>query len=539
MQTKKSIFHLKTLLVTIHYLLIVMPLVASAAQVTLQWDANDPVPTGYRLYQRETGQSYDYSSSVWSGEGTTATLGDLNEGTTYYYVVRAYDATGESGDSNEVAYTPVVTSTDSDGDGVDDSMDPFPQDGSEWLDTDSDGVGNNADTDDDGDGMSDVWETTYGLNPLIDDADQDLDNDGVSNGDEYTAGSDPTQEPGNSVPDKPLNSAPHNQAIVVLKPTLVTEAFSDADDDTHASTHFQISTDVTFSSLVFEKVSSIHLTSLTVADLILDPDTTYHWRVRFYDSHNGVSEWSDHTSFTTVDHEIAGDADGDGVLDAQEVSSYIDLNEDGIDDAVQDGMMAVSSDDLVNPHISIQSVDDDVQLVGIQAMSTSGLSLASDQPENLTSFISFKLHLPEGMTQTSITVYFTQAAPSNARWYKYDSDLGWAAYPEAVFSDDYRSVTLTLEDGGTGDMDGVENGVIVDPAGLGYSSSQTTDPSTSYSPSDAGSSGCFISTTASGNFKGTDRVLIIIGLLAVGCVGAVLGRYLSFTRRDVSCQVHY
>ncbi len=524
MQTKKSIFHLKIFLVTIHYLLIVLPLAASAAQVTLQWDANDPTPVGYRLYQREAGQSYDYSSLAWSGEGTTATLNDLAEGTTYYYVVRAYDGTNESGDSNEVEYASSVIFVDTDGDGVDDSSDAFPQDSSEWLDTDSDGLGNNADLDDDGDGMSDVWEATYGLNPLADDGGQDLDNDGISNADEYQAGSDPSQAPGNSVPEKPQHSAPYDQAIVDMNPTLITGAFSDPDNDAHAGTHFQISTEENFDSLVFEKVSSVHLTSLNIGDLILDPDATYYWRVRFYDNHNGVSEWSDYTSFTTIDYETAGDPNGNGILEYQEVTTYIDLDQDGTDDTLQDGMIAVSSDDSVNPYISIQRVDDDVQLFGIQAMNVSGMSLAGNQPENLTSVISFKLRLPQEVTETSITVYFSQAAPSNAQWYKYDPDLGWTVYPEAVFSADHRSVTLTLEDGGLGDMDGVENGVIVDPAGLGYSSSQSTDTSTTYSPSDAGSSGCFISTATTSELKGTGRVLIMIGLLIVGCLGGAFGR---------------
>jgi len=46
--------------------------------------------------------------------------------------------------------------TDADGDGFFSFEDAFPDDPSEWLDTDSDGIGNNVDTDDDGDGIADV-----------------------------------------------------------------------------------------------------------------------------------------------------------------------------------------------------------------------------------------------------------------------------------------------------------------------------------------------------------------------------------------------
>ena len=49
--------------------------------------------------------------------------------------------------------------SDSDADGVSNSIDPFPTDASEWLDTDEDGIGNNADMDDDGDGIGDSYDS--------------------------------------------------------------------------------------------------------------------------------------------------------------------------------------------------------------------------------------------------------------------------------------------------------------------------------------------------------------------------------------------
>jgi hypothetical protein len=56
--------------------------------------------------------------------------------------------------------------TDDDGDGVPDVTDAFPLDPAESVDTDGDGTGNNADTDDDGDGYSDALEITVGTDPL-------------------------------------------------------------------------------------------------------------------------------------------------------------------------------------------------------------------------------------------------------------------------------------------------------------------------------------------------------------------------------------
>ena len=78
--------------------------VAFAADVTLAWNASSGAD-GYRLFSREQGQSYNYSSPDWEGTGTTGSVIGLAQGTTYYFVVRAYNAHGESGDSNEESTT--------------------------------------------------------------------------------------------------------------------------------------------------------------------------------------------------------------------------------------------------------------------------------------------------------------------------------------------------------------------------------------------------------------------------------------------------
>ena len=67
---------------------------------------------------------------------------------------------------------------DDDGDNVTDSSDAFPLDGTEWEDTDGDGIGNNADTDDDNDGLSDSAEFGLGTNSTNPDTDGDNYTDG-------------------------------------------------------------------------------------------------------------------------------------------------------------------------------------------------------------------------------------------------------------------------------------------------------------------------------------------------------------------------
>ncbi|MDG1543672.1 MAG: DUF5050 domain-containing protein [archaeon] len=62
---------------------------------------------------------------------------------------------------------------DSDGDTYPDYLDDFPDDPTEWLDTDDDGIGNNADTDDDDDGLTDFQEEQLGTDPTNPDTDGD------------------------------------------------------------------------------------------------------------------------------------------------------------------------------------------------------------------------------------------------------------------------------------------------------------------------------------------------------------------------------
>ena len=69
------------------------------------------------------------------------------------------------------------SSKDTDNDGVPDFADAFPEDRKEWVDTDSDGTGNNADTDDDGDDVADTKDAF----PLNKNESVDTDNDHIGN----------------------------------------------------------------------------------------------------------------------------------------------------------------------------------------------------------------------------------------------------------------------------------------------------------------------------------------------------------------------
>ena len=87
------------------FLSLLLPSIVYAASVTLSWDPLVKPPEGYRVFVRQANQSYDYGRPSWNGNTTTCTIDNLDNGTTYYFVVRAYDGELESVNSNEVNTT--------------------------------------------------------------------------------------------------------------------------------------------------------------------------------------------------------------------------------------------------------------------------------------------------------------------------------------------------------------------------------------------------------------------------------------------------
>jgi hypothetical protein len=86
-------------------LTLVMVLATTAAAVTLEWDANDPSPDGYRLFRRPDGHSFNYIDSLATLSRTRCEDTRTEPARKYHYVVRSYAGDSESGESNEVTYT--------------------------------------------------------------------------------------------------------------------------------------------------------------------------------------------------------------------------------------------------------------------------------------------------------------------------------------------------------------------------------------------------------------------------------------------------
>lgn len=404
-----------------------------------------------------------------------------------------------------------LKSLDSDADGHPDINDLFPVDAYEWQDFDKDGLGDVADYDDDNDGLPDEWELFHDLNPLVKDDGQDPDGDGVSNIDEYLKGTDPRGANDNMAPVEPLLLAPGNEmGNVPLTPSLLTQPFSDPEGNPHQSTRWQISASSDFSEILFSRDSKYFLTSLAVPELLLNPNSTYYWRVKFFDAPlDGGGEnspWSQPFSFTTK-ATVDDDTDANGILDDQEVDDSVDLDGNGIRDAIQDDIAAVKTLSNgyvvgIRPGVS-QMIVEALRSVAPGALAGS-LSAIGGMPYG---WLTFRLRLANPGDTAHLIVYLPQAAPSYAKWLKLDQiefgPVGQATRlvkdysSHAVFSEDRTRITIELVDGGIGDADGVVNGIIIDSSGLGvgpFPDDLSLDSEAGGDTDDDGSAGgCFVS----------------------------------------------
>jgi hypothetical protein len=95
---------------------------SNSAEVTLMWDQHDPMSvTGYYVYYGL--ESGSYTTKIDVGYDSQYTLFDLDDLTSYYIAVTAYNEFGESDFSEEIIYASHACEGDYDGDGNIDGTD--------------------------------------------------------------------------------------------------------------------------------------------------------------------------------------------------------------------------------------------------------------------------------------------------------------------------------------------------------------------------------------------------------------------------------
>lgn len=435
---------------------------SSAAFFTLAWDENVETVSGYRIYMRE--KSSGGFTRFWEGPQNRHKVDDtdLRYDTVYVYVVRAFNAYGESGNSNEVEYRKQV----------------------------SPGA-----LDDDNDGMPNAWELFHGLNSNDPrDAGIDSDGDGLDNLGEFEMGHDPFSKeggPGRAGILQPVNNGPCIESSVK-----VTAGYaSGVSKETHTQTFWQVAQTSSFDSLVLNILSNCCLTELSIPETVLKPNSTYFTRVRYIDRF-GQSDrywpWSQTVIFNTCTLP-GGDENGNQIPDDQEP-----------DDLLPGEMAVTLADD--SGKIYFDTAFNAKTIEAVKRISGSDIPAQDMLPGDLVwGMFAFRV-IPDNFHQPLVlNLQSSKPVPNNAVWYKYDVVNGWQDYSEfASFSEDRTSLSIELLDGGYGDADGVANGVIVDPSG-------PVVPAPGHDPveveSGSGGGGCFISSISTDDLYRKSLVL--------------------------------
>jgi hypothetical protein len=232
-----------------------------------------------------------------------------------------------------------------------------------------------------------------------------------------------------------------------------------------------------------------------VPHTVLDQDTSYTVRVKFYDTYYEASEWSDPIEFRTVLHML--DLDGDGIPDEQEVDDTVDLNDDGVPDNDQPEVIK-SVQSAIGGHVAIGVSKNSAVIEEIEVLETidpASILDKKNKPKKFTyGLFSYRLKVNQAGASATVRIYYSEDISAARYFYMYDNVNGWIDYTQyATFNPDGHSVTVELKDGGHGDSDGVENGIIVDPGGISESMADVAGL-------DAGvGGGCFIATASFGS----------------------------------------
>jgi hypothetical protein len=304
----------------------------------------------------------------------------------------------------------------------------------------------------------------------------------------------------NSPPQAPTPLTPAGGAIgqpLVL--TLSASAFIDPDQaggDFHFQSRWQVGLDPGLATLILDLTTPLCLNSLPLGAELLRPETLYYWRVRYVDSAGAASDWSATSSFTTT--VINPDANGNGLPDGQEFQDPdVDLNRDSVADMSQISSTYKALAAAGGGYLALETASVGTTIAYFAALDPGDPAVLGgpDRPDAFwLGLVRFRLLVASPGDAAKVTLWLSSPAPAGYAWYRFDPVLGWHETDgSAVLSLDRSSVTLTLTDGGAGDADGLANGVIVDPGGLGiFFEEEPVQPPRSGEAGVGSGGGCFL-----------------------------------------------
>ncbi|MDQ6988909.1 MAG: choice-of-anchor U domain-containing protein [Mariprofundaceae bacterium] len=170
-------------------------------------------------------------------------------------------------------------------------------------------------------------------------------------------------------------------------------------------------------------------------------------------------------------HDSSLDSDGDGIADSQELG--FDLDHDGIDDAFSSRVATWSNLDGRYAFIMLG----DGELSQVQAPSFAETGLYAPQSFDVEgSYFAFEIHALQVGQSTQVQLLTPHVLADDVAWLKLNH-YQWQASEHTSFNAEHTGLIISLTDGGSGDEDGISNGIIVDPAVLATPKAITTSPS--------------------------------------------------------------
>ncbi|HDD64998.1 MAG TPA: hypothetical protein ENF61_02665 [Firmicutes bacterium] len=271
----------------------------------------------------------------------------------------------------------------------------------------------------------------------------------------------------NSPPSKPSCLQPPDHSTTEnLDILLVSSQFSDADGtDTQTASKWEIflseqnETDTPvfereITQIDIEQNPSSSYTSLKIPWGTLEFGKEYKWRVKYRDFYGMEwSEWSDFSFFTTCsyDPDLDEQIPDETVLTQLQESYQVDI-----------GIKTINGETV--------GVKTDTGIIKMLKSINPDTLPDDGKPDNLP-FGLFATRIENLQPGQRVTVsFYLPGNYENPTWYKYDPVKGWYEFGNVSFTYDsanrYTEASLILKDGETGDVDGVANGIIIDPGGV-------------------------------------------------------------------------